>query len=364
MMGTKQKTKGSWGVRFFILLLGIVLGVLFFWLLSFIEGDIGRIKRPDSGQVRSRFVDAAKDKQAEELKKEIERLNRRIQTLTEQQRLLAAGTGSLQNTISQLLTIQKESLEKNVKFSEKSRQTLLESQTAFLENQEKYQACNQDIAAVTATVRDAEDLRAGIVNDIREKEARANQEFQVLYKKYQLRVAAMKLAFLIPVLVAAAFLFLRFRTGPYWALVWAGFLASFIKVAMVAHEYFPGRYFKYIALLVVIGIVLRFLIYLIKMIVAPKTDLLIKQYQQHYDRCLCPVCAKPIRTGPLRFIGALGRKARVLAGQTVGTQRQEPDTCPVCGPGLYHKCSACGNVRHTLLPYCEHCGDAGSNVNP
>lgn len=356
-MQTKQKAKGSWGVRFFIAVLGVVLGILFFWLLSFIEGDIGQIERPARDAVRKTFVEAAMDRQAETLKKEIETLNRKIQTLTEQQRLLSSNTSSLQNTISQLLTIQTESLAKNEVFSEKSKQTLQESQAAFLENQQKYQSYNQDIADLTAVLRDKEDAHADVVKRIREKEVEANEAYGELYKKYQLRVAVLKLSFLIPVFVAAAFLFLKFRTSPYWAMVWAVFLASFIKVAMVAHEYFPSRYFKYIALSVIIAIVVRFLVYLIKMIIAPKTELLIKQYQQYYDKCLCPVCSKPIRSGPLRFIGALGKKAQVLAGQSAAAAQQEPYTCPSCGTGLYHKCGACGHVRHTLLPYCEHCGD-------
>jgi predicted RNA-binding Zn-ribbon protein involved in translation (DUF1610 family) len=358
-MDTKQKTKGSWGVRFFILLLGIVLGVLFFWLLSFIEGDIGQIKQPDHHAVRQTYIEPSLDRQAVELGREIDAIKREMQTLTEQQRLLSSSTSSLQNTISQLLTIQKESLAKNVEFSEKSKQTLQDSQAAFLDNQQKYQAYNRDISELTAALRQKEDIHAELVTTIREKEVEADKEFREVYQKYRFRVAVLKLSFLVPVFVAASFLFLKFRSGPYWALVWAAFLASFVKMAMVAHEYFPSRYFKYVALLVIIGIVLRFLITLIKMIISPKTELLIKQYQQHYDKCLCPVCGKPIRSGPLRFIGALGKKAQVAAGAA----QQEPYTCPSCGTGLYGKCSACGTVRHTLLPYCEHCGDATVNVN-
>lgn len=359
-MQTKQKAKGSWAVRFFILLLGVVLGVLFFWLLSFIEGDIGQIKQPDRNVVRQQYVESSLDRQAVELGREIDAIKREIQSLTEQQRLLSSSTSSLQNTISQLLTIQRESLAKNVEFSEKSNQTLLDSQAAFLDNQQKFQMYNRDISELTATLRQKEDIHAELVKNIREKEAEADKEFRGVYQKYRFRVAVLKLFFLVPVFVAASFLFLKFRSGPYWALVWAAFLASFIKMAMVAHEYFPGEYFKYIALLVIIGVVLRFLVYLIRMIVAPKTELLLKQYQQHYDKCLCPVCGKPIRSGPLRFIGALGKKTQVLAGQTAAAVQQEPYTCPSCGTDLYHKCTACGNVRHTLLPYCERCGDAVS----
>ena len=148
---------------------------------------------------------------------------------------------------------------------------------------------------------------------------------------------------------------MKFRGGAYWPLVWSAFIATFIKIALVAHEYFPTNYFKYIALLVVLGIVLRMLIYLIKMIVAPKKDLLIKQYQQFYDKHCCPICTKPIKAGPLRYAG-WKKKTTVLAPQGTEIDKQQVYNCPSCGTNLYDKCGSCGNIRHTLLPYCEHCG--------
>jgi hypothetical protein len=148
---------------------------------------------------------------------------------------------------------------------------------------------------------------------------------------------------------------MKFRSGAYWPLVWAAFIAAFLKIAVVAHKYFPTNYFKYIAILVILAIVLRLLVYLIKMITAPKKDLLIKQYQQYYDKHLCPVCTKPIKTGPLRFTGPK-KKAAVLAPTGTEAFEQQPYTCPSCGTNLYDKCGSCGKIRHTLLPYCEHCG--------
>ena len=354
-METKQKAKGSWGVRFFIVALGITLGVLFFWLLSFIEGDIGTMKGPDWDTTRSQYVTEELDQQQKSLSKEVENLKRRIQTQTEQQRLLSSSTSALQNTMNQLISIQKESLAKNVEFSEKSKQTLQESQAAFLENQQKYQQYNKEITELTQQQRDREDALADVNETIKTREQDARNEHNTLLGKHRLKVAILKLAFLVPVFLVVSFLFMKFRTSDYWPLVWSAFIAAFIKVAFVAHEYFPTEYFKYIALVVVIAIVLRILVYLIKMIVAPKKDLLIKQYQQYYDKHLCPVCTKPIKAGPLRYAG-WKKKATVLAPQGAEIDKQQPYTCPSCGTNLYDKCQSCGNIRHTLLPYCEHCG--------
>jgi hypothetical protein len=91
------------------------------------------------------------------------------------------------------------------------------------------------------------------------------------------------------------------------------------------------------------------------MIIAPKKDLLIKQYQQYYDKCICPVCCKPILSGPLRYTG-WKKKTSVPVAPGAEIYKQQPYTCPSCGTNLYDKCGSCGDIRHTLLPYCEHCG--------
>lgn len=354
-METKRKAKGSWGVRFFIVVLGVILGFLFYWLLSFVEGDIGRIQGPDRHLVRREYISEAMDDQKGDLEKEVCGLKRRIDTLHEQKRNLADNTSNLRSTINQLLSIQKESLAKNVEFPQKSIQTLRESQSAFLENQNKDLEFNQQIGTLIQLRQEKESALAEVTEQIKTLEAEVDTDYWELMKKHRLKVAVLKLSFLVPVFLVVSFLFMKFRGGAYWPLVWSAFIATFIKIALVAHEYFPTNYFKYIALLVVLGIVLRMLIYLIKLIVAPKKDLLIKQYQQFYDKHRCPVCTKPIKAGPLRYAG-WKKKATVLTAQGAEIQKQEPYTCPSCGTNLYCKCGSCGNIRHTLLPYCEHCG--------
>ncbi len=355
-METKQKARGSWGMRFLIIVLSIIFGVLSYWLLGFITEDIGAMKGPGYSDIRAKYVDAAILARQETLEKETQNLNRRVQTLREQQGILRDSTNSLQNTMTQLLSLQKESLNKNVEFSEQSRQTLRESQAAFLENQKKYEQYNQQIAELTQQQREKEDELAGVNETIKAKDQLAQKEYGRLYDRHQLKVAAIKLGFLVPVFLAAFWLFMKYRTGTYWPMVWAAFLAVFIKIALIIHEYFPSRYFKYVALVVMIGIVVRILLYLIRMIVSPRKELLVRQYQQDYDKLLCPICNKPIRIGPLRYIAGLGKKTLIFADTGKEGSPMQPYTCPSCGTSLYAKCDKCGQVRRSLLPYCEHCG--------
>ncbi|MCE5186859.1 MAG: hypothetical protein LLF76_12110 [Planctomycetaceae bacterium] len=355
-METKPKAKGSWGLRFFIIVLSVVLGVLLYWLLSFIENDIGNLPGPDAQAVRGKYVPESFDLQKKELTKDIDVLDRRIAALSEQKRLLNSGTSSLQTTISQLLEIQRQSLDKNVPFPEESRKTLQDSQSRFLQNQEQDQQFNKQISDLTLQRQQRQEELTSATDKITLLEQEYHKEFDRLCEKHRLKVAAFKLTFLVPVFVVISFVFMRYRTGIYWPLVWAAFLAAFLKITMVVHEYFPSKYFKYIAIIVVLAIVLRILVYLIRMIASPKRDLLLKQYQQEYDKCLCPVCSKPIRTGLLRLAGCLKKKSIVVVGQDAKAGQQEPYTCPSCGTTLYDKCDSCGSIRHSLLPYCEHCG--------
>ncbi|MEN8127483.1 MAG: hypothetical protein ABFR90_06715 [Planctomycetota bacterium] len=354
-METKRKAKGSWGVRFFIVVLGITLAFLFYWLLSFIEGDIGKIERPDKHVVRRQYISEELDDQKEALQKDIQRLSRKIKTLDEQLHNLKKSTSNYQNTINQLLPIQKQSIEQGIEFPLESRQALSSAQAAFLENQKRDQDLNKQISELTL----ARQEKQADMNDLNETIEPFEEEFREEWDRQQTahnwKVAAIKLAVLIPIFIAASIIFMKYRTSAYWPLVWAVFAASFFKVAFVAHKYFPKPYFKYIAVLVIIVIVLRFLIYLIKMIVAPQKDLLIKQYQQFYDKHRCPICTKPIKAGPLRYAG-WKKKTTVVAPQGTQIDEQQAYTCPSCGTNLYDKCGSCGKIRHTLLPYCEHCG--------
>lgn len=354
-METKRKAKGSWGVRFFIVVMGVVLGFLFYWLLTFVEHDIGSIKKPDWEKIRREYITEEMDDNQAQLRRDVESLNRQINALKEQRRTLGSSINTLRTTMDQLLAIHKQYIDKEEPIPPESMQTLHDREAEFLADQKKDQQYTQEISILIERRQQKDDELFTTSEKIKSFEEDAREDQKERNKKFKFRVAVMKLSFLVPVFLVVSFLFMKYRAGAYWPLVWSGLIASFIKIALVAHEYFPTNYFKYIALLVVLGIVLRILINLIKMIVAPKKDLLIKQYQQFYDKHLCPVCTKPIKAGPLRYAG-WKKKTTVVAPQGTEIDKQQVYNCPSCGTNLYDKCERCGNIRHTLLPYCEHCG--------
>ncbi len=131
------------------------------------------------------------------------------------------------------------------------------------------------------------------------------------------------------------------------------------------HEYFPARYFKYVLILAMLAGALRVLVYLLHMVAFPNTDWLVKPYREAYEAFLCPVCGHPIRRGPLKYLSWTRRSIRKLSAVrgTTGEPAEEPYTCPACCTVLYEPCTACGKVRHALLPACEKCGNRISIVD-
>lgn len=356
-MSRNKKFKGPWIQRAFIVLLGVVLAVLLYWLLGFITKDIGSVRGPDYSKVQAEHVDAHIVSKQEGLKENLDDIKENIRNKREMQSILRDSTDSLQNTINQLLSIQKQSIEKELVFSEENQQNLTESQKAFLENQKKYQALNSEIAQLTTQQRKVEKDLASVSKQVRAQRDLAQAEYNTLRARHRWKLAAWKLAVMIPIFLIAAWFFIKKRTGPFWPVVYAAFIAAFVRISLIVHEYFPKKYFKYIALAVIIAIILRLLVYMIKRIVAPKKDWILKQYQEAYDKAVCPICGKPIRVGPLRYAVGRKRKGLILAGQGGEVTKQQLYTCPSCGTELYGKCDKCSDIRHSLLPFCEHCGD-------
>lgn len=359
-MSDNKKIKGTWVQRFSIIFLSLVLGTLLFWLLGFVTEDIGSLRGPDFSKVRAKYVDAELVKKQKSLKEALNGIKTDIKNQQEQRRILKDGTDNLQNTINQLLSIQRQSIEKDLDFPAENQQTLIESQTLFLENQRQYQALNRQIAELTKQQHQLEKEVGSLSKQIDKQHNLAQKEHSGLMSKHRLKVAALKLSVLIPIFLVSAWFFMKKRSKAYGPIIYAMFIAVFLKISLVAHEYFPRKYFKYIAILVIIGIVLKLLVYLLKRIVSPKKTWLVKQYQEAYDKSLCPICGKPIRIGPLRYaIGGKG-KGLVLAGQGIEATKQQVYTCPSCGTELYEKCNKCSDIRHSLLPFCEHCGNEKS----
>lgn len=355
-MKAEGKSKGTWIHRFAIRLFTFVLTVLIFWVLGFFVDDIRAIRGPDYASIEKKHLDKDLVVKRTALERQIADLTRKIENQTEKQRVVGDSSLNLQQTINQLIELQKLGLQKSIAFSETEQANFTSSLNLFLNNQKKYQELSQ-------TVSDMLERKQGLVREKEQAEQEierqrqpARDEFNKLSEKHRLKLAFLQLAILLPILIVAAAVIIKKRSSIYFPLFLAFGAATLIKVTLVVHEYFPSKYFKYILIGGLLIVVVRLLIYFIRTIAFPKTQWLVKQYREAYERFLCPVCEYPIRIGPRRFLFWTRRTVNKLVVPSEGGDQEEKYTCPSCGSNLFAECSACHKVRHTMLPNCSHCG--------
>ena len=273
------------------------------------------------------------------------------------QTVLSDSVANTQKTIEQLSDVQRLSVEKGVALPPSEQTALTEARSLFVASQRRYQTLNDDIAKLKESEIEADNEKKTVDALLDAQRAQAIQELNTLQEKHNIVVASFKLLFLIPLALGVSWLFSKKRTTVHRPLIYASGIAIYWKPGLVIHEHFPSRFFKYALILVALGIVLKSLVYLLSMIVAPKRDWLLKQYREAYEKFLCPICGYPIRRGPLKYLFWTSRSLKKMAiPRSAETVKDEPYTCPCCATALFEKCDDCDSVRPALLPACDHCG--------
>ncbi len=355
----KKQTNGLWIHRFTIQFFSVVLAILFYWLLGFIIDDIRSIPEPRYEDTEVKFLDPTLVREQREAEVKLGSISGNIEGLKKKQEELNDSTANLQKTMDQLIELRKLSLQKGIAQSSAEKKNLSESLSLFLENQKRYQEMNRYISLLNDQWNTLKNKQNQTEETLEKQKKPAGVEFERLQKSHRYKLASLELLFLIPLLSLAAFLIIKKQGSLYFPLFLAFGAASLVEVTLTIHEYFPSRYFKYMLIFASIFAVIRLLIYFIRMVAFPKTQWLIKQYREAYERFFCPICEYPIRRGPLKFAFWDRRSLKKLSAQTLASTAKEDAAyvCPACGTGLYAECPSCKKIRHSLLPNCEHCGD-------
>ena len=356
-MAEKRQHKGPWTHRFLVRLFTIILAVLLYWTLDFVINDIGTWPGPVLSEVEQRLLDQGLVKQEVDLQQEITGAGRKIRERKTRQSILRDSTSNSQRTMNQLLDIRRLGLRKDVAPSKEEQKALAGAEKLFLDNQKQYQGLNEEIARLNEELRDLQGRQRKLNQTLRQKRVPVHAEFNTLLEHHHLKVAAIKLAVLIPLLVVVVVLFWKKRTSIYVSLIYAFGIALVLKVGLVMHEYFPTRHFKYVLILISLAIAIRILMALLQTIARPGKEWLLKQYREAYETFFCPICDYPIRRGPLKYLfwtrGTIKKRA---FPPPATSDADESYTCPMCSTKLYEECDQCHAVRHSLLPSCDKCG--------
>lgn len=356
-MSATQSHKGPWTHRLLVYFFTVLFGLLIYWLLGFVMRDIGTWPGPIYAEVEQRLSDAVLTGEATTIQKQIAEARRAIESRQQRQKVLRDSTSNSERTMTQLLELQKLTLQKGLTPSADETRALAESERLFLTNQTQYQEMNDQIAALNDQLGELENRQRSVQEKLGVQRPPIQEEFNRLQSRHQFKLAALKLAVLLPLLALAVWLFLKQRGGLYAALVYGFGLALLVKAGAVMHEYFPRRYFKYVLIVIAIALVARVLIYLLRVMAFPKMDWLLRQYREAYEHFFCPVCGHPIRRGPLKHLFWTRSSLKKLHVPINATDTGDaPYACPVCATALFEECSSCKHIRHSLLPACSHCG--------
>ena len=347
-------------------LLSVVLTFLLIWLLGFVLSDIGNLDRPDYRKVMEEHVDQALRDRADDLQKEIAAIEIGTQRQTELQKDLKRSMDNARATMQQMMDLQRLSLEQKATPTEQERTAMATAQQRFLDAQNAFEEANTEIADSNEKRFQLSRELESTQKQITRQEEPARDAYDKLLRAHQFKVASLKLAFIVPLFAIAAWMFFRYRQSAYRSILIAALAATFWKIGVVMFDYFPRDFFKYIAIVAAIAIVLAFLVWLLRKAAKPNRELLLSRYREAYRGHSCPVCAYPIARGPLRF-AVWTRKgpqlsvdraiAAVSPGEETNRDNESPYACPACGSMLFETCGKCGKTRHTLLPFCEHCAD-------
>lgn len=180
-------------------------------------------------------------------------------------------------------------------------------------------------------------------------EAAAQELKTVDDRKIELRVFLYRLALTLPLLLVAAYLFVKQRQSRWWPFVW-GFIyfalfAFFVELVPYLPSY--GGYVRYIVGIVMTVLIGRYAIVAMNRYLERKRaeealpsserqqQLDYDVAQQHIAKGVCPSCER--RTD--------------FSNPTL-------DFCPHCGIGLFNHCHVCQTRKSVFGHYCHQCGAA------
>ncbi|MCC7421783.1 MAG: hypothetical protein IT428_16000 [Planctomycetaceae bacterium] len=230
-----QSRKGPWTHRVLVHFFTVCLTVLIYWLLGFLMDDIRTWPGPDFATIETQLLDPRTVEQSKDLAVKMEETQRQIKDEGERQRILRESTQSSQETMRQLMEIQRLGLQKDVTPTAEEQKALADAETLFLTNQRRSQEINEKVATLDEQLRELQAQSRGAEVKLQAGRVEVQREFDLQMQRHDLKMAFISLAALSPFLALAAWLFFKHRTSLYSPMIYAYGLAVLLKIAAVMH---------------------------------------------------------------------------------------------------------------------------------
>ncbi|MEM9367394.1 MAG: hypothetical protein AAGD07_15495 [Planctomycetota bacterium] len=352
--------RGPLGHRFLIWLFAALVSWLAFWLLGYVTRDIDRIEGPSYETEVLAKVPSDLVERSDQLTVELVETKNQIDALTKQRTVLQQTVTNSQQTINQLLELQKLSIENATSLSEEQQIALSDNLQAFLDRQAQSQEMGAQLETLTRKRQSLQENESELKEEQRQARVPLEDAYYEQVEAHQWRLAAYKLGLLVPFLLIIAVPLWRAMGTPFAPLSYAFAAALGGRVILVMHEHFPDEVFRYLLIGTALLVATWILYKLLRSLTRPSRQWLLKQSRDAYAQFVCPICEFPIRRGPMRFTSWTRKtlkKSLALTRAEDAAQGDEPYTCPCCSTRLFETCSACNKTRASLLPACDKCGD-------
>jgi flagellar biogenesis protein FliO len=176
--------------------------------------------------------------------------------------------------------------------------------------------------------------------------ARAEERFEQATKRYELTVFAWRLAFTLPILLVAVWLFVRFRNARYWPFVYGFGLFALTAFFIELVPYLPN-FGGYVRVLVGIALTAFAGIYVLRAFqryVERKRD---EMQQSQAER------ARSVASD--KALGAFQKKVCPSCDKSWNLAGDNATFCLHCGLRLFSVCE-CGGRNFAFFPFCSSCG--------
>jgi predicted RNA-binding Zn-ribbon protein involved in translation (DUF1610 family) len=189
----------------------------------------------------------------------------------------------------------------------------------------------------------------------------ANEQYEVAYEAYNLKVFLFRLLFVGPILLLGIYFFIRFRNHKFWPLFFAFTLFSIYAFFFGLVPYLPsyGGYIRYtVGVIISAGLGYYAIKSIRKYLDEKKAELKIsteeranKVETQVAEKALenhfCPSCGKDFILKKWEF---------PLKVNETTLYQHVTDFCRHCGLELFSDCKSCGQKNFAHLPFCSSCG--------
>lgn len=324
------------------------------WLLAFVFasfliglGDqlVGDLPKVEQTLSIDQFMDPAAAASARETERQAKLASREAQTRLEQAQLklqvAAQSSRSARETFSNWLATRRatERPDQDAELIERTR-----ALDTLKNNERAAQAQVDEAQQASLNARQSAEAASRQLAQLREAGAERMDKAQ---RAQELRVFGWRLLLTLPLLLIAAWLFVKKRKSAYWPFVWGFIYFALVTFFVELVPYLPsyGGYVRYAVGIVVTVVGGRYAV----------------QALQRYRARQALVEAQPeiMRREELSYDTALARLSKgVCPGceRPVDLKNTAIDFCPHCGIGLFDHCGNCKARKSAFSKFCHSCG--------